>query len=458
LRTDPSRNPPADPAQLETWDRTDVWHPFTPHSVYDQEHPLMVVSGEGNYLIDSNGNRYLDGVSSLWCNVFGHRHPKIDNAIRNQLDKIAHATFLGNAQSTAVELAHRLVELAPKELTRVFFSDNGSTSVEVAIKMAYQFFQQNGQPQRNRLLALENAYHGDTLGSVSVGGIDLFHEKFRPLLFPVLRAASPYCYRCPVGKEAENCQQECLDRTLALLEEHAAEIAAVVLEPGLQGAGGMIAFPEGYTRAVSEKAREIGAFVIYDEVAVGMGRSASMFACQREGFVPDFLCLAKGLTGGYLPLAATLTTEHVFEGFLGHPEDARTFYHGHTYTGNALGAAAALATLDIFAEEDVVDGLSWKEELLRQQLERLRGRRGVGDIRQYGLAAGIELVADPQTRQPFPASERRGMKVCEAARAMGVFLRPLGDVIVLMPPLSIQEEEIKHLIDAVEYGLERALP
>ncbi|MCA9449455.1 MAG: aminotransferase class III-fold pyridoxal phosphate-dependent enzyme, partial [Candidatus Omnitrophica bacterium] len=348
--------------------------------------------------------------------------------------------------------------IAPKELTRVFFSDNGSTSVEVALKMAYQFFQQNGQPQRNRLFSLENAYHGDTLGSVSVGGIDLFHEKFHPLLFPVLRGPSPYCYRCPLGKEPNACQKECLDQTLALLEKHASEVAAVVLEPGLQGAGGMITFPEGYIRAVSEKAREIGAFVIFDEVAVGMGRSASMFACQREGFVPDFLCLAKGLTGGYLPLAATLTSEHVFEGFLGRPEEARTFYHGHTYTGNALGAAAALATLDIFKEEDVVDGLPWKEEILRQQLERLTDAKGVGEIRQYGLAVGIELVADKETKEPFPTSERRGMKVCHAAREKGVFLRPLGDVIVLMPPLSIHEDEIGMLIDAVEYGLEKALP
>lgn len=448
---------PIDTDVLMKWDQTDLWHPFTPHSVYGKEGPLAVESGEGNYLIDTDGNRYLDGVSSIWCNVLGHRRPEIDQAIRLQLDKIAHSTLLGNTNTTAVRLAHRLVRLAPEGLSRVFFSDNGSTSVEVAMKMAYQYWQQTedgAQKKRERFVALAHAYHGDTLGAVSVGGIDLFHEKFRPLLFDVIRAPSPYCYRCPLNLSPSNCQKECLEELRRVIVEHTDEVAAVVMEPGFLGAGGIITYPDGFLKEVRRITAEVGTFLILDEVAAGMGRTGTMFACQREGVVPDFLCIAKGLTGGYLPLATTLTTERVFEGFLGRPEEARTFFHGHTYTGNALGAAAALATLDVFENDDILSSLQEKICFLKSQLERLREFPNVGDIRQCGLAAGVELVADRETREPFPASERMGMRVCHAAKSKGVFLRPLGDVVVIMPPLSITCEEIRTLVGAIEYGVQ----
>lgn len=436
-----------DRATLERWDDEYVWHPFTPHSVYRDEDPLLVVAGEGNYLIDVDGERYLDGVSSIWCNTFGHRRPEIDAAITAQLGRIAHATMLGNAVDPAIRLAKRLVEITPAGLDKVFFSDNGSTAAEIAVKMAYQSMQQSGRTDRTRFMALGNAYNGDTIGAVSLGGVDLFHARFRPMLFEVVRAPSPYRYRDPDTDHLAEFER--------IFAAHAHELVAVVLEPGMQGAGGMITYPDGYIRRVAELCREAGVYLVFDEVAMGMGRSGRMFACEREGVTPDFLCLAKGLTGGYLPLAATLTTKAVFDNFLGAPAEGRTFFHGHTFTGNALGCAAALATLDIFEKDDVVAGLPAKVERLTAELQRLWKFDVVGDIRQYGLAVGVELVRDRQTKESFDPAERRGYRVCRFARERGVFLRPLGDVLVLMPPLSITDDEIATLVEALAHGIAR---
>jgi adenosylmethionine-8-amino-7-oxononanoate aminotransferase len=337
---------------LEKWDDQYVWHPFTPHSVYREEDPVLIEAGEGNYLIDVDGNRYLDGVASIWCNTFGHRRPEIDEAIRDQLDRIAHATMLGNAVAPAIMLAKRLVDITPDGLDKVFFSDNGSTASEIALKMAYQYMQQTGRTERNRFMALGNAYNGDTIGAVSVGGVDLFHARFRPMLFEVVRAPSPYRYRDPDTDHIAEFER--------IFRENAHQLVAVVIEPGMQGAGGMITYPDGYLQRVRQLCDELDVLLIFDEVAMGMGRSGQMFASDREGVTPDFLCVAKGLTGGYLPVAATITRKEVFDAFLGPPEEGRTFFHGHTYTGNALGCAAALATLDIFEEEDVIAGLGAK--------------------------------------------------------------------------------------------------
>ncbi|MEO6057919.1 MAG: adenosylmethionine--8-amino-7-oxononanoate transaminase [Gemmatimonadales bacterium] len=443
--------------ELVAWDDASVWHPFTPHEVYRAEEPLMVVAGEGHYLIDADGTRYLDGVSSLWCNLFGHRRPEIDAAIRAQLDRIAHSTFLGNASAPAVRLAHRLTTLAPDGLSRVFFSDDGSTAVEVAVKMAYQYWQQaDGGRGRDRtaFLALDDAYHGDTIGSVSIGGMDLFHKRYGSLLFPTIRAPSPHTYRRPAGHTASSYAEWCIDELERLVRVNADRLAAVVLEPGVQGAAGMIVQPEGFVRRVREVTRQTGTLLILDEVAVGFGRSGRLFASEREGVSPDFLCLAKGLTGGYLPMAATLTTERIFEAFLGPPAEGRTFFHGHTYTGNQLAAAAALATLDLLEHGGVLERLPAAIARLRDALGGLAGLAPVGDIRQYGLAAGIELVADRASRTPFPPAERRGMRVCRAARRRGVFLRPLGDVVVVMPPLTVTDEEI----DQIAATLAAAIP
>ena len=453
--------PTTDLETLERWDDEHLWHPFTPQSVYREEEPLTVVGGDGNYLIDAEGNRYLDGVASIWCNAFGHRREEIDRAVREQLDRVAHSTLLGNANDRAIELARRLAEIAPGGLDRVFFSDDGSTSAEVAVKMALQYWQQadgGAEDQRTKFLSFSKAYHGDTTGSVSLGGIDLFHQRFRPLLFDVIRAPSPHFFRRPEGQSRGEARDAFVAEFDRLVDEHGDELAAVVMEPGMQAAGGMIRFPDGFLRHVRERTRECGALLILDEVAMGMGRSTSMFACQREGVVPDFMCVAKALTGGYLPVAATLTTDRVYEAFLGPPEEARTFFHGHTYTGNPLGCAAALATLDIFEEEDVLDRLPELAERLSDELSRLEGPvgpggAGVGEVRQYGLAAGAELAADVEGREPFSAGERVGHAVCRRARDEGVFLRPIDDVLIFMPPLSITGDEIERIVDAVEIGI-----
>jgi adenosylmethionine-8-amino-7-oxononanoate aminotransferase len=446
----------ATPEQLRAWDDAHLWHPFTPHSVYRAEDPLLIAAGEGHYLIDSEGRRYLDGVSSLWCNLFGHRRAEIDAAIQDQLGRIAHSTLLGHSVVPAVQLAKRLVDLAPRGLSRVFFSDDGSTAMEVALKIALQFWQQHaGGRERNRKLfvTLGLAYHGDTVGSVSLGGIDLFHERYRPLLFQTRKAPAPYCYRCPLELDRARCAIDCVGVLERLMDQEGDRVAAIVVESGMLGAAGMVVQPEGFLPRVRAAAERAGTLLVLDEVATGLGRSGQMFACERAAVVPDVLCLAKGLTGGYLPLAATLTTERIFEAFLGPPAEGRTFFHGHTYTGNALAAAAALATLDIFERDGILDIVRSRMATLTRELERLRDLPPVGDIRQYGLAAGIELVADRGSKTAFPIGERRGMRVCRAARDRGVFLRPLGDTIVLMPPLSITEAELTHLIDAVEYGI-----
>jgi adenosylmethionine---8-amino-7-oxononanoate aminotransferase len=409
-----------------------LWHPFTQMRGFAREGVPVIERAEGAWLVDTDGRRYIDGVSSLWCNVHGHRHPGIDAAIREQLDRVAHTTTLGLSHPGAEELSGRLVALTPG-LTRVFFSDSGSTAVEVALKMAFQYWQQSSdaRPSRNRFLSLEDGYHGDTIGSVSVGGIDLFHSLYRPLLFD--------SFKVPAGD---------VDAIAQVLTEHGDEIAAVVIEPLVQGAAGMKLQPDGYLEAVRELCDRHDVFLICDEVATGFGRTGKMFACEWERVVPDFLCLGKGLTGGYLPLAATLTTERVFDGFLGGYDEFRTFFHGHTFTGNPLGCAAALATLDVFEQERTLERLAPKITLLRQLLANLVDPLlHVKEVRQLGFMCGIELTADSERSSAYEPHDRMGHEVTLAARARGAIIRPLGDVVVLMPPLAIEADELEELVE-----------
>jgi len=405
-------------------DRRYVWHPFTQQRGWEGERQLIIQSGEGTDLIDVDGNRYIDGVSSLWCNVHGHRHPRIDAAVREQLDNVAHSTMLGLSHPPAIELARRLVEIAPRGLLRVFYSDSGSTATEIAVKMAFQFWQQRGgeDAKRTSFITMRDAYHGDTIGSVSVGGIDLFHSMYRPLLFDT--------HKVEPGDAAE------LERMLAIYGD---EVAAVIIEPLVQGAAGMIVHPEGYLRDVRALCDRHGVFLICDEVAVGFGRTGRMFACEHEDVAPDFLCLAKGLTGGYMPLAATLTTDRVYAGFLGEHEEFKTFFHGHTYTGNPLACAAALATLDVFEEERTLERLQPKIELLGRLLEPVDELPMVKEVRRRGFMVGIELAG-------FPVEARMGHQVTLEARRRGAIIRPLGDVVVLMPPLAISDADLERLV------------
>jgi adenosylmethionine-8-amino-7-oxononanoate transaminase len=422
-----------DSAQL---DHDHLWHPFTQQRDWCGEEPLVVERAEGSHLIATDGRRYLDGVSSLWCNVHGHRHPGIDQAVRDQLGKVAHSTMLGLSHPGAAELAARLVDLAPPGLSRVFYSDSGSTATEIALKMAFQYQRQRGgqHVRRTSFVHLRDAYHGDTIGSVSVGGIDLFHATYGPLLFQT-HAAEP-------GDAAD------LERVLAMHDE---EIAAVIVEPLVQGAAGMLVHPPGYLRTVRELCDAFGVLLICDEVATGFGRTGTMFACEQERVAPDFLCLAKGLTGGYMPLAATLATERIYEGFLGAPEERRTFFHGHTYTGNPLACAAALANLDAFEQEQTIPRLQPKIRLLGELLAEVEEMPEVAEVRGRGFMVGIDLGE-------HDSSLRLGHRVTLEARKRGAIIRPLGDVIVLMPPLSISEEDLRRLVEIAVESIQAAVP
>jgi adenosylmethionine-8-amino-7-oxononanoate aminotransferase len=437
---------------LRQWDRTLVWHPFTQMAEYE---PLLLERGEGCLLFDIDGKQYIDGVSSLWCNIHGHRHPRLDAALRAQLDRVAHVTALGASNPATIRLARRLVELAPAGLGHVFFSDDGATAVEVAIKMAFQYWRQrpDPRPEKTCYLALGDAYHGDTLGSVSVGGVERFHAMFRPLLFETLRLPAPDSYRTPEGVAREDLAAYHLEKLERLLAEHHRRIAAMVIEPLVQAAAGMIMHPAGYLRGVRELTRKYEVLLVADEVAVGMGRTGRMFACGHEQVTPDLLCLAKGLTGGYLPLAATLATDEIYQAFLGEYAQGRTFFHGHTYGGNPLGAAVALATLEVFEEEQTLARLPAKIARLAQHLQEIAKLPQVGDVRQCGLIGAVELVRDRRTREPYPWQERRGQRVCDYARSEGVLLRPLGNVLVILPPLAITLEQLDQIAGAIQRGI-----
>ena len=412
-------------------DRAHLWHPFTQQQGWTDEPPVIVERAEGTDLIDVEGRRYIDGVSSLWCNVHGHQHPRIDAALRDQLGRVAHSTMLGLSHRPAIELAQRLAEIAPPGLTRVFYSDSGSTATEIALKMAFQYWQQRGE-RRPRFAALKMAYHGDTIGSVSVGGIDLFHSMYRPLLFDTLKA--------------EPGDLDDMDR---LLSAHPGEVAAVILEPLVQGAAGMLVHPDGYLRGVRELCDRHDVLLIADEVATGFGRTGRMFACEHEDVAPDLLCLAKGITGGYLPLAATLASEPVYEGFLGEFEEFRTFFHGHTYTGNPLACTAAIASLDVFRDENTLGELAGKIDLLAGLLEPLAEHPAVREVRRVGFMVGIEL-------EEFPLTVRMGHQVTLEARSRGAIVRPLGDVVVLMPPLAISGADLTRLVSITAAAIDAA--
>lgn len=446
--------------KLRRTDRKFIWHPFTQMRDWMQDEPLVISRGEGNWLIDTDGNRWLDGVSSLWTNVHGHRRPELDKALIKQTRKLAHSTLLGLAGEPSIRLAKRLMRVLPKGLKRVFFSDSGSTSVEIAMKIAYQYHQQapDGDPRRTKIMAFTNAYHGDTIGSVSLGGVDLYHAIYRPLLFSAVRGEAPYCYRCehlPKGADTASpaCGLPCLASLRALFEKEGRNLCAVVIEPLVQGAAGMHMQPKEWLRGLRELCDEYGVFMVADEVAVGFGKTGTMFACEQAGVVPDILCLAKGIGAGYLPLAATVTTERIHDGFLGAPEENRTFFHGHTFTGNPLACAVAIANLDLFEKEQTVKNLEPKIRRLKKLLAPLKNLSHVGDVRQCGIMTGIELVEDKATKKPYPEKDRIGHRVILEARKYGVIVRPLGDVIVLMPPLSITQDELDLLVGAVKKAI-----
>ena len=469
-----------DNRHLEEADKNYIWHPFTQMKDWIKETPVVISEGQDCFIKDIYGRWYLDGVSSLWVNIFGHRKKEIDDAIREQLNRISHSTMLGLSNVPAIQLAEKLLDIVNRTLARrgetgdasattgmdqdaavlrkVFYSDNGSTAVEVAIKMAFQFWKHQGLTGKHSFLSLNNAYHGDTIGAVSVGGVDIFHDTFKPLLFSTFRAPSPYCYRCELGKEYTTCGLACIRDMEETLRDHHEKIAAVIIEPLVQAAGGMIIAPPGYLAAVRDLCSRYKVLLIADEVATGFGRTGKMFACEHEGVVPDILCLSKGITGGYLPLAVTLATEEIYTAFLGEFRELKTFFHGHSYTGNPLACAAALACLEIFEKEETIQNLVPKTEALETWLQDIRSLAHVGDVRNKGLMAGIELVRDKGTKAPYAWEEKMGWKVALHARDNGVLLRPLGNVLVIMPPLSISRENLEQMLSVVRDAIVSAAP
>jgi adenosylmethionine---8-amino-7-oxononanoate aminotransferase len=427
-----------------------LWHPFTQMQEWLSEEPCIIDEGEGHFLIDVKGRRYLDGVSSLWCNIHGHRKKELDDAIRSQLDRISHSTFLGLSHVPGIQLAQKLVEVAPEGLQRVFYSDSGATAVEVALKMVVQYWQLKGETKRTLIATLADSYHGDTVGSMSIGYSETFHRYHKSLLFPVLRVTPPHVFRYYQGKNDKSALEAAIAEAERKLTENKNSLAALVMEPLMQGAAGMWAQPVAYLQALHEICRRNEILFVLDEVATGFGRTGRMFACDHAGITPDIVCLAKGITGGYLPLAATLTSEEVFAAFLGEYKDFKTFFHGHTYTGNPLGCAAALANLELFQREKIVEKMQPAILYLHERLEEeFLPMSHVSDVRQWGFMVGIELVQDKAVRKSYPPEQRIGHRVIREARKRNVMIRPLGDIIILMPPLSITDAELALLLDTV---------
>jgi adenosylmethionine-8-amino-7-oxononanoate aminotransferase len=475
-----------DNERLQELDKKYIWHPFTQMKEWIEEKPIIITEGKDCFIKDTYGRWYLDAVSSLWVNIHGHSKKEIDDAIKEQIDTIAHSTLLGLSNVPAIKLAEKLIQIVQRSLgnssqsnlplspsnlpnpplerggkrgfekvgggglSKVFYSDDGSTSVEVALKMAFQYCKHKGASGKNTFVCLNNAYHGDTIGAVSVGGIDIFHKAFEPLLFKTYRSPSPYCYRCELGKTYPDCKFACLEKLEEIFKVHSNTIAALIIEPMMQAAGGMIMSPSGYLKGVRDLCTKYDILMIADEVATGFGRTGRMFACEHEGVMPDLLCLSKGITGGYLPLAVTLVTNEIYNAFLGEFKDLKTFFHGHSYTGNPLACAAAFACLNLFEKENVLENLKYKIEILESWLKEILSLKHVGDIRSIGLMAGIELVKNKETREPYDWAEKMGWRVTSHARDNGVIIRPLGNVIVIMPPLSISEQNLIQLLKLIK--------
>lgn len=450
-------------ARLVEDDRDLIWHPFTAASEWASYDPLVIDHGEGFFLVDTDGTPYLDGVSSIWCNVHGHGHPHIVEAMKEQIDRVCHSTMLGLTHVPGVELARRLVEITPDPLRRVFYTDSGSTAVEAAIRMAFQYMRQTGRPRKNRFVSLIDGYHGDTLGSVSLGRSEPFHVGYEPITFEVFKLRPPFLQEPinglgPVDDASlEQAAVASLEELAALLDEHGDEIAAVFIEPLVQGAAGIWPQPASFVRGVRELCDRHEVLLVCDEVATGFGRTGTMFAVEQSGICPDIMCLAKGLTAGYIALAATLTTEKVYDAFTGPYEAYRTLFHGHTYGGNPLACATAIANLDVFEREDTVAAARRHGATLAESLARHIGPLAhAGPVRQVGTMVGFDLLRDPSRGERYPAGERRCHRAALAARAEGVIVRGLGDTMVLMPPPSMPPDLLERLVATTARAVEAA--
>ncbi|MCL1927007.1 MAG: adenosylmethionine--8-amino-7-oxononanoate transaminase [Syntrophorhabdaceae bacterium] len=422
------------------------WHPYTQMSLYDADPPLRIERAEGLFLYDAQGNRYYDAISSWWCNVHGHGHPRIREAVARQMERMDHVMFGGITHEPAERLSERLVEIVPEGLTRVFYSDNGSTAVEVALKMSLQYWRNLGRGEKSKFVCLDRGYHGDTVGCMSVSAVEVFRKAFQPILFPVRSVPAPYCFRCPLGKENFSCGVECAGYMEEALKEGKGNIAAIILEPLLMAAGGMLVYPPSYLKEVARLARAYDTHLIVDEVATGFGRAGAMFACERAGISPDFLCLSKGLGAGTLPFAATLATDRVYDAFLGEMESGKTFYHGHTYTANPIGCAVALTSLDLFGENQLLENVARAAPRIEEGLRSLADLPLVGDIRHIGMVGALELVRDKDTMEPLPGTDPVFRAIRREALRRGLFLRPLGNIVYLFLPQCTDKSELDDIL------------
>ena len=438
-------------------DFKNIWHPCTQMKEHESASPLLIEKGDGVYLIDRNGKRYMDVISSWWVNLFGHNHPRLNKALKDQLDQMAHVMFAGITHTPAIDLAESLVELTPPNLTKVFFSDNGSTSVEIALKMSLQYWQQIGENKRTRFIYLAGSYHGETLGALSVCGISLFRERFKNVLMENIEVQGPDCYRCPYDLKPESCKAECFEPMEKALEKSRGTIAGVIIEPLVQGASGMKMYSPVYLEKLREACDDSKIHTIYDEVAVGFGRTGSLFVCESYGLEPTFLCLSKGITSGYLPLAATLTSDQIYQAFYGEPSSTKMFIHSHSYSANPLACACANETLSLLTKDNFLKSLKPKIELLKEMGNKSYKLKWCGEFRQRGMIAAVELVRDKLNKETFPLNDRVGYQIYLEGLKRGVFMRPLGDVIYFIPPLIITNKEIETMVETAFKSIERVL-
>jgi len=443
-------------SSLQKRDLQHVWHPCSQMKDYEAFPPIVIKSGKGIYLYDENGKQYMDAVSSWWVNLFGHSNERISSALTKQAFQLEHVIFANFTHEPAILLAEKLAEITPEGLTKVFFADNGSSAIEVALKMSFQYNMQQYKPRKKRFLALSDAYHGETLGALSVGGVDLYNEVFQPLLLDTIRAQGPDCFRCPFNESPDGCSTACLSFVEEQLKLHHEEISAIIIEPLIQAAAGMKMYPPAYVKNLKELCLQYDVHLIADEVAVGFGRTGTMFACEQAGITPDFMCLSKGLTGGYLPLSVVLTTEDVYQAFYDDYETMKAFLHSHSYTGNPLACRVALEVLKMFEEDHYIEQIQEKSAYMyKLASEVFDDLPYVGEYRQTGMVGAIELVKDKASKAPFPSEERIGYKIYQNALEKGLLLRPLGNVLYFMPPYVITEEEIKTMIDIANEAIQQ---
>ncbi len=436
---------------MNKWEELDkkyIWHPFTQMKGWNENSQMVIAKGKGVKLYDTEGNEYYDGISSLWVNIHGHGREEIDNAIKEQLGEIAHSTLLGLINKPSAEFAEKLVNVMPEGLNKIFYSDDGSTAVEAAVKLAFQYWQFVGKSEKQLFINLSDSYHGDTVGAVSVGNIDVFHKVYKPLLFNTHKLSCPSYYHTDHSKfpTEESYKEFCLQELEDFLKDNHEKVAALIIEPLVQAAAGMLMQPKGYLKGVRELTKKYNVLMIADEVAVGFGRTGKMWACENEGVAPDMMSLSKGITGGYMALGATMITDEIYNAFLGEPTDYKTFYHGHSYTGNNLACAAGIAGLEIFEKDQVIAGLPPKMAVITKYMEKMNQMKFVGDARQCGMIAGIELMLDKENHVPFPAEMLMAGGICLRARQHGLVVRNIGDVITFMPPLVSTVEEVDAML------------